>query len=72
MRGGGENKGWGEEQRRGGQEVEREEVEQEELGVAKAMLSLAGAMRKAAKIAELAGVAESAKARPATQRRVAF
>ena len=63
-----ENKGWGEEQRRGGQEVEREEAEQEELGVAKVMLSLAGAMRKAAKVAELAGVAESAKARPATQR----
>jgi hypothetical protein len=51
--------------------VEREEAE-EELGVAKAMLSLAGAMRKAAKVAELAGVAESAKARPATQRWVAF
>ena len=67
----GENKGWGEEQHRGGQEVEREEAE-EELGVAKAMLSLAGAMRKAAKVAELAGVAESAKARPATQRWVAF
>ncbi len=52
--------------------MEREEVEQEELGVAKAMLSLAGTMRKAAKVAELAGAAESAKARPATQRRVAF
>ncbi len=52
----------------GGQEVEREEAEQEELGVAKATLSLAGAMRKATKVAELAGVAESAKARPATQR----
>jgi hypothetical protein len=52
--------------------VEREEAEQEELGVAKVMLSLAGAMRKAAKVAELAGVAESAKARPATQRWVAF
>jgi len=64
--------GWGEEQQRGGQEVEREEAEEEELGVAKAMLSLAGAMRKAAKVAELAGVAESAKARPATQRWVAF
>ena len=52
--------------------MEREEAEQEELGVAKAMLSLAGAMRKAAKVAELAGVAESAKARPATQRWAAF
>ena len=47
--------------------MEREELEQEELGVAKAMLSLAGTMRQAAKVAELAGVAESAKARPATQ-----
>ena len=52
--------------------MEREEAEQEELGVAKVMLSLAGAMRKVAKVAELAGVAESAKARPATQRWVAF
>ena len=68
----GENKGRKEEQRRGGQEVEREETEQEELGVAKVMLSLAGAMRKAAKVAELAGVAESAKARPATQIWAAF
>ncbi len=68
----GKNKGRGEEQRRGGQEVEREEAEQEELGVAKVMLSLVGAMRKAAKVAERAGVAESAKARPATQRWVAF
>ncbi len=32
----------------------------EELGVAKAMLSVAGAMRKAAKVAEVAGVAEAA------------
>ena len=46
--------------------MEREEAEQEELEVAKVLLSLAGAMRKAAKVAELAGVAESAKARPAT------
>ncbi len=46
--------------------MERDEAEQEELGMAKVMLSLAGAMRKAAK------VAESAKARPATQRWVAF
>ena len=49
-----------EEQRRGGQGVEREkagsEQDSEELGVAKVMLSLAGAMRKAAKVAELAGV----------------
>ena len=52
--------------------MEREEAEQEELGVAKVMLSLAGVMRKAAKIAELAGAAESAKARQATQRWVAF
>ena len=52
--------------------MEREEVEQEELRLAKAMLSLAGTMRKVAKVAELAGVAESAKARPATQRWVAF
>ncbi len=52
--------------------MDREEVEQEELGVAKAMLSLARAMRKAAKVAKLAGVAESSKARPATQRWVAF
>ncbi len=43
--------------------MEREEVEQEELGVAKAMLSLAGTMKKAAKGAEHAGVAESAKYR---------
>jgi hypothetical protein len=64
--------GWGEEQWRGGQEVEREEAEQEELGVAKVMLSLAGAMRNVAKVVELAGVAESAKARPMTQRWVAF
>ena len=52
--------------------MEREEAEQEELGVAKVMLSLAGAMRKAVKVAERAGVADSAKARPATQRWVAF
>ena len=38
--------------------MEREEAEQEELGVAMVMLSLAGAMRKAVKVAELAGVAE--------------
>ncbi len=68
----GRNKGWGEEQRRGGQEVEREEAEQDELRVAKVTLSLAGAMRKAAKVVELAGVAESAKARLATQRWAAF
>ncbi len=52
--------------------MEREEAEQEELGVVKVMLSLAEAMRKAAKAVELAGVADSAKARPATQRWVAF
>ena len=49
--------------------MEREETEQEELGVAKAMLSVAGKMRKAAKFAK---VAESAKARPATQIWAAF
>ena len=52
--------------------MEREEAEQEELGVAKVILSLAGAMRKVAKVSKLAGVAESAKARPATQRWVDF
>ena len=52
--------------------MEREEVEQEELGVAKVMLSLAGAMRKVAKVAELAGDAVSAKVRLATQRWAAF
>jgi hypothetical protein len=36
------------------------------------MLSVAGAMMKAAKFAEVAGVAESAKARPATQIWAAF
>ncbi len=51
---GGENKGWRKDQRRGGQEVESEEAGQEELGVVKAMLSVAAAMREAAKVAEVA------------------
>ncbi len=42
------------------------EVEQEELGLAKVMLSLVKTVRNAAKIAEVAGVAESKNARPAT------
>ncbi len=51
----------GQEQQRGWQEVERElgETEQEELELAKAMLSVARTVRKEATFPEVARVAES-------------